>query len=65
MSDIQATLKRHEEKTGRCFTRACNHNKEEGCVKPVDSPCPQMCLLTGVHGGGIGEDLRRKWRSRD
>ena len=52
---------KHEENTGRCYTRACNHNQDDGCVKPVDSPCPMLCMTTGKMGLGVGEDLRRKW----
>lgn len=55
-------LERHEEDTGRCFTRVCKWNTEEGCEKPIDSPCPQLWFLTGDKTAGIGLDLKRKWR---
>jgi len=61
---IKATrelLEDHEEETGRCYTRACIHNTDEGCEKPVDKPCPQKWFLTGDPKAGVGEDLRRKW----
>jgi len=52
----------HEKETGRCYTRACIHNTEEGCEKPIDKPCPQKWFLTGNVQAGVGEDLRRNWK---
>ena len=52
----------HEKETGRCYTRACIHNTEEGCEKPVDKPCLQKWFLTADVQAGVGEDLRRKWK---
>lgn len=54
-------LESHEKETGRCFTRACVHNKEEGCEKPIDKPCPQLWFLTGNTKAGVDVDLRRLW----
>ena len=58
-------LEDHEKKTGRCYTRACTHNPEEGCEKPVDKPCPQKWLLTGDIQAGVGEDLQRNWKEAE
>lgn len=63
--ETKRILEKHEEETGRCYTRACVHNTEEGCVKPVDRPCPQMWFLTGDVRAGRGKDLRKKWVKKD
>ncbi len=52
----------HEKETGRCFSRACNYNTEEGCEKPIDKPCPQKWVLSGNVQAGVGEDLQRHWK---
>jgi len=61
VKETKRLLEKHEEETGRCYARACEHNKEEGCEKPIDRPCPQIRLLSGNPTAGIGIDLRRKW----
>lgn len=45
---------------GRCFTRACRWNKDNGCEKPDDSPCPLLWWL-GDTGAGKGRHMARKW----
>jgi len=49
-------------RTDRCFARACKWNTDDGCIKPIDKPCPFLWFITGNPKAGIGLDLRRKWK---
>jgi len=60
---IQEILETFED-NGRCFVRACKWNKEEGCEKPDDKPCPLLWWLTGNLKAGVGLKLKRKWKNK-
>ncbi len=64
MVDARALIEHHEERTGRCFTMACRWNKDEGCDKPKEAPCPQEVVLTGNMDAGAGIDMKREWKKR-
>ena len=65
VEETRVILEKHEAETGRCYARACVHNTEEGCEKPVDKLCPQLWLLSGNSTAGMGQDLRRKWVKKE
>jgi hypothetical protein len=57
----EAEVKVDDNVKERCFVRACKWNKEAGCEKPDDEPCPALWWLTGDINAGRGEKMARKW----